>query len=56
MKFTDLITHFKTQQKIADVIGIDQSAISQWKYAGIPIPRQYQIQVITNGKLKAERH
>ena len=56
MKFTDLIAHFKTQQKLADVIGIDQSAISQWKYAGIPIPRQYQIQVITNGKLKAERH
>jgi transcriptional repressor of cell division inhibition gene dicB len=55
MNYTQLINHFQTQQKVAQALGINQSAVSLWHKAGyIPIGRQYQIQVITGGALQAD--
>jgi DNA-binding transcriptional regulator YdaS (Cro superfamily) len=55
MDFNELIAYYGTQQKAADAIGIHQSSVAEWKTNGIPIPRQYQIQVLTDGKLKASQ-
>lgn len=53
MTFDELINHFGTQQAAADAIGISQPSVSGWREGGIPLPRQYQIQVITGGRLQA---
>lgn len=54
MTLKDVLQHFGTQQKAADFFGLRQSSICKWR-AGIPVPRQYQIEVLTGGKLKADR-
>ena len=55
MTTEELINHFGTQQKAARAIGISQPSVAGWIKAGrIPLPRQYQIQVITGGALKAD--
>lgn len=51
MQTKDVISHFGDQVKAASALGITPSAISQWGDAP-PMVRQYQIQVITKGKLK----
>jgi hypothetical protein len=52
MKTTDAITHFKTATKLANLLGVTKQAISNW---GVypPIGKQYQMQIMTKGKLKA---
>jgi len=54
MKFQDLIDFYGSQQKAADALGISKQLASYYKRAGIPIGRQYQIQVLTGGKFRAE--
>lgn len=51
MQTKDVIAHFGDQVKVAAALGITPSAISQWGEVP-PMVRQYQIQVITKGKLK----
>tara|TARA_R110001599_G_scaffold100770_8_gene258124 strand:- start:7664 stop:7837 length:174 start_codon:yes stop_codon:yes gene_type:complete len=53
MKATEAINFFGSKSKLADALGIDRSAVTLWG-AKIPLGRQYQIQVLTNGKLKAD--
>ena len=55
MKYEDVIDHFGSQQAVADAIGIKQPSVAAWKEAGIPEPRQFQLEVITDGRLKADR-
>ena len=56
MTTDELINHFGTQQKAAKAIGISQPSVAGWIKAGsIPLPRQYQIQVITGGALQADQ-
>jgi hypothetical protein len=53
MKKEDVIKYFGTQTAAAKALGCSQSRISEWgKYP--PIGRQYQIELLTQGKLKAE--
>jgi hypothetical protein len=53
MTTKEAVKFFGTVQKLADALNIKQPAVSQWgEYP--PIPRQYQIQVLTKNKLKAE--
>ncbi len=54
MTFQELIEHFGTQTATAQALGIHQSSVSEWQQKGIPVPRQYQIQVLTGGKLQAD--
>ena len=54
MQTKDVIAHFGDQVKAAAALGITPSAISQWGEVP-PMVRQYQIQVITKGKLKASQ-
>jgi hypothetical protein len=53
MNFDQVISHFGTQQKTANALGLSQSSIAEWKKNGIPEGRQFQIQVITGGALRA---
>lgn len=53
MNMTDAVGHFKTKTNLAKALGISPSAVSMWGES-IPHVRQFQIQVITNGRLKAD--
>ena len=57
MKPQDVIEHFGGQQKmVAQALGITIGAVSQWVTGGrVPMGRQWQIEAITRGKLRADR-
>ncbi|MFO1257815.1 MAG: Cro/CI family transcriptional regulator [Gammaproteobacteria bacterium] len=48
-----LISYFGSKNKLAAALGVTPPAISQWKDF-IPKGRAYQIEVLTNGKFKAQ--
>lgn len=51
----DAIKYFGTQTKLATALGIYQSSVAEWVGNGaIPLTRQYQIQLATNGALQAD--
>jgi DNA-binding transcriptional regulator YdaS (Cro superfamily) len=49
----EAISFFGSASELARRLDIERSAISQW--TEIPEGRQYQIEVLTEGKLRAER-
>ena len=50
-----LVDHFGTQVAAAKALGVKQPSIAQWMSDGeIPIIRQYQIEMATNGALRAD--
>lgn len=53
MTKTDVIRHFGSQSELARVLGITQPSISLWDER-IPPWRQFQIEKLTNGLLKAD--
>ena len=55
MKLTEATEYFGGVKGLAEAIGITTQAIYQWGGI-IPAVRQYQIQVITKGRLKAAPH
>jgi len=56
MQINHVLEHFgKSQTKLAQALDIAQSNIARWVKSGeIPKLRQYQIQLLTKGKLKAD--
>lgn len=55
MTYVDLIAHYGTQRAAADALGIKAPSVAEWKEKGIPLPRQAQYEILTDGALKAER-
>ena len=56
MQTYEIIAHYGTQQKVADALDVKQSNIAKWLKSGRPpYLRQLQVQILTKGKLKAER-
>lgn len=56
MTLKQALKHFRTQTRLADALGISQAAVAQWGQRGyIPPVRQYQIQVVSRGKLRADK-
>ena len=53
MRKNDVINHFGSMTKAAEVLGLTKSAVSQWPDE-IPQRRAYEIEKLTNGKLKAK--
>ncbi len=52
----DAIAFFGSQKKLAAALNIYPQAIRHWTISGrIPVGRQYQLDAITYGKLKADR-
>ena len=55
MKTQTAIDYFGSRKNLAEALGIkDVSSLSHWGEF-VPILRQYQIQVVTKNKLKAEK-
>lgn len=57
MTIEELAAYFhNNQSEISRLLGISRSSVNEWfKKGKIPLMRQYQIEVLTNGKLKADR-
>jgi hypothetical protein len=55
MTYAELMDFFKTQKAAAEAIGLKQPSVAEWKESGIPEPRQAQYELVTHGKLKADR-
>lgn len=53
MTTDEIMRHYRTQEAVADALGISQAAVSQWGERP-PMLRQYQIQVLTRGELRAD--
>ena len=51
--FTDAVRFFGTQKKLAEACGVTTPAVALWKRDGIPVTRMYQIEILTNGAIKA---
>lgn len=54
MNTHEVAAHFGSKKKLADALGINPSAVTQWGET-IPESRQYQIQILSKGKFKAVR-
>lgn len=52
MKKQIAVDHFKGKSKLAKALGISPASVSQWP-DDVPELRAYQIERLTNGKLKA---
>lgn len=53
MKTSEAVDFFKTQQGVADALGIKQSSVAEWgEYP--PDLRQLQLHRVTEGRLRAE--
>tara|TARA_Y100001956_G_C4041049_1_gene150633 strand:- start:428 stop:619 length:192 start_codon:yes stop_codon:yes gene_type:complete len=51
-----VLDHFEIKPgALAEKLGVTAGAVSQWRAAGIPQGRQWQIEAMTGGKLKADR-
>jgi len=50
----DVVAHFKTKVAVAKALGISKQAINEWGEE-VPIGRQYQLEVVTEGVLRADR-
>ncbi|PKG79859.1 Cro/Cl family transcriptional regulator [Shewanella sp. Actino-trap-3] len=53
MKKQIAVDHFKGKSKLAKALGISPASVSQWP-DDVPELRAYQIERLTNGKLKAD--
>lgn len=55
MTMQELIEHFGSQAAAARAIGVSLQVVSAWNAKNrIPLGRQYEIQVLTCGKLRAD--
>lgn len=54
MRTQDVLQYFGGREELAKALGIDRSASYQWGDT-VPQLRQYQIQIVTKGKLKADK-
>lgn len=51
----EVIEFYGTQKGVAAAVGISQASVSEWVSNGyVPLGRQYELQVLTGGRLKAD--
>jgi len=55
MNIEAVIKHFGSVKAAATALDVYPQVIYQWKQNGIPMLRQCQIQVLTNGRLMADK-
>lgn len=53
MEKSSVIQHFGSQQKVADALGITQSAVSAWPER-VPLKSALQIERVTHGLFRAD--
>ena len=53
---SEVVAHFGSVRRVTETLGITQQAFSNWQRRGyIPLGRQYELQILTGGRLVAER-
>jgi len=52
MNKSEAVAFFGSQAALAKALGVSRSSVSEWH--DVPVGRQYQLEVITRGALKAE--
>lgn len=55
MNVKQLAKKFGNQTKAAKYLGVRRATVSVWKTRGIPLIRQFEIERMTKGKLRADR-
>lgn len=56
MNIDDVIAHFGSASELARQLGCSRQAVQlMQKRGGLPLGRQYQIEVLTGGKFQAPR-
>lgn len=62
MTFDQLISYYGSQKAAGEALrafgpdqGVSQPSVAEWKEKGIPAPRQAQYEILTRGRLKADR-
>lgn len=57
MQITELIEYYGSSGEVARAVEVSKQAVSKWTVQGfIPFNTQYRIEVLTDGKLKADRN
>lgn len=52
----DLLTEWPSQAEIARVLGVKPPSVAEWFENGeVPEGRQYQVELATHGRLKADK-
>lgn len=54
MKKSEVVEHFGSASKVAKALNITRMAVSAWPEI-VPIQRQYELEHITKGALKAKK-
>jgi DNA-binding transcriptional regulator YdaS (Cro superfamily) len=54
MRLSDAVSHFGTQQKLAEALGMSQGSISSWDREKIPFARALQVEKLTKGRLRVD--
>jgi hypothetical protein len=54
MNTSEVISYFGSAKQAAKALGITKQAVSAWG-ASVPIGRAFQIEILSNGALKAPR-
>jgi hypothetical protein len=55
MTYDQAIKVFGTYRNLAQTIGVAATTVHSWRARGIPKARQYQLAVVSGGKLKAPK-
>ena len=55
MNFEQVLAEYGDKKTIAEACNVSYQAVQQWEESGkVPSGRQFQIEIKTNGKLKAD--
>ena len=55
MDYSAVVQHFGSMTKLAKLLDVSPAAVSRWRDRGIPIVRQFQIELLSGGALCAPR-
>jgi hypothetical protein len=56
MDYKSVIAFYGSQSRAARALDCSQASVAEWKTRGVPVLRQYQIEVLSKGSLKASAH
>ena len=55
VEFQDIMECFGTKRKASDALGVTYQAVQHWQKKGVPRGIQFEMEVLSKGKLKADR-
>lgn len=55
MTYADLLREYGSFSDVARELGLTRAAVSVWRKRGVPLSRQFELEVRTKGRLRAAR-